>query len=155
MEDIDEIIHAQLPDPDLDPELYECVTGFMLHGPCGPGYPKAPCMEDGRCTKGFPKEFCEETTIPAEGGYPSYARPQNGRIFVKNGFTFDNRWVVSYNPALLKKFHCHINVEWVGSFLSIKYVYKYIHKGVDVSTVALKSGEKKNDKDVSRQIFYF
>ena len=38
-------------------------------------------------------------------------------------------------------------MEWVGSFLTIRYLYKYIHKGVDVSTVGIKSDENTNDKD--------
>ena len=148
LDDIDHVIQAQLPDHELDPELLDCVTTYMLHGPCGPGYPSAPCMIDGKCSKNFPKNFCEETTLPYDGhGYPIYSRPDNGRVFVKNGFTYDNRWVVPYNSYILKKFRCHANVEWVGSFLSIRYLYKYIHKGVDVATIGIKSDEKMNDKD--------
>ena len=39
---------------------------------------------------------------------------------------------------------CHINVEFIGSFTTIKYVYKYVHKGVDVSTFGI---QEINDKD--------
>ena len=72
---------------------------------------------------------------------------------MQNGFSYDNRWVVPYNAYLLKKFQCHINVEFVGSFLCIRYLYKYIHKGVDVSTVALTTTENKtqHDKDEIEQ----
>ena len=92
LENVDYVIQAQLPDPELDPELYEYVTTYMIHGPCGPGYPSAPCMKDGKCSKGYPKEFNEESALPHEGhGYPIYSRPNNGRTFVKDGFTFDNR----------------------------------------------------------------
>jgi hypothetical protein len=95
-------------------------------------------MEKGVCSKGYPKKFQEKTIIPDGGhGYPLYARPDNGRIIEKNGFKFDNRWVVPYNEFLLVKFDCHINVEFIGSFLTIKYVYKYVHKGADVSTVTI------------------
>ena len=145
VEDIDKIISAQIPDADEKPELYECVLQYMLHGPCGPAYPNAPCMENGVCSKGYPKEFQEETKLPHDGhGYPIYARPDNGRFIEKNGFVFDNRWVVPHNEFLLIKFDCHINVEFIGSFTTIKYVYKYVHKGVDVSTVGI---EEVNEKD--------
>ena len=148
LEDVDKVIQAQLPDPDLDPELYECVTTYMLHGPCGPGYPAAPCMKDGQCSKFFPKDFADGTTLPHNGsGYPIYCRPDNGRVFEKDGFKYDNRWVVPYNSYILKKFKCHVNCEFCGSFLTIRYLYKYIHKGVDVATIGIKSEEKINDKD--------
>ena len=145
VEDIDEIISAQIPDPDEKPELYACVSQYMLHGPCGPAYPNAPCMENGVCSKGYPKDFQEETKLPNDGhGYPIYSRPNNGRVIEKNGFLFDNRWVVPHNEYLLVKFDCHTNVEFIGSFTTIKYVYKYVHKGVDVSTIGI---EEINDKD--------
>lgn len=43
----------------------------------------------------------------------------------------DNRWIVPYNAWLLLKYDCHINVEICSSFKSIKYLYKYVYKGVD------------------------
>ena len=145
VEDIDNIISAQIPDPEEKPELYECVSKYMLHGPCGPGYPNSPCMEKGVCSKGYPKDFQEETKLPHDGhGYPIYARPKNERIIEKDGFVYDNRWVVPYNEFILIKYDCHVNTEFIGSFTTIKYVYKYVHKGFDVSTVGV---EEINDKD--------
>ena len=43
------------------------------------------------------------TTIIGENSYPQYARPDNGRTFEKNGFVYDNRWVIPYNPYLSEK----------------------------------------------------
>ena len=145
VEDIDDIISAQIPDADEKPELYECVSKYMLHGPCGPGYPKSACMVNGVCSKGYPKDFQEETKLPHDGhGYPIYARPDNGKVIERGGFVYDNRWVVPYNEFILIKYDCHINTEFIGSFTTIKYVYKYVHKGFDVSTVGI---EEINDKD--------
>ena len=123
VDDIDCLISAQIPDPEKKPELFEVVRKYMLHGPCGSAFPNSPCMDKGVCTKGFPKQFQEKTILPGGGhGYPLYARPNNGRIIEKNGFKFDNRWVVPYNEFLSVKFDCHINVEFIGSFLTIKYM---------------------------------
>lgn len=47
------------------------------------------------------------------------------------------RWVVPYNPILLKIFKSHINVEWCKSVSSIKYILKYINKGPDYSSFAI------------------
>ena len=144
VEDIDCVIQAQIPDREIDPKLYAAVSSFMLHGPCGSVNPKAPCMEKGKCSKGYPKSFQETTSLPKDGhGYPLYARPNNGQQIEKNGFIFDNRWVVPFNRFFLIKFECHINVEFVGSFRTVKYIYKYVHKGADVSTVEIES----NDQD--------
>ena len=145
VEDIDNIISAQIPDSEEKPDLYERVSKYMLHGPCGPGYPNSPCMENGVCSKGYPKDFQEETKLPHDGhGYPIYARPKNEKFIEKDGFVYDNRWVVPYNEFILIKYDCHVNTEFIGSFTTIKYVYKYVHKGFDVSTVGV---EEINDRD--------
>ena len=108
--DVDSIVSAQIPDPVENPVLYNIVTQSMVHGPCGNEKPDAKCMVDGHCSKHFRKEFCENTQF-GDDGYPKYARPNNGRSFVKGGFEYDNRDVVPYNPYLSAKYNCHINVE--------------------------------------------
>lgn len=115
----------------------------MLHGPCGTANPNCPCMVNGICSKNFPKTFHQETHLPHNGhGYPEYRRPNDGPTIDKNGFVFDSRWVVPYNPWVLLKYKCHINVEFVGSFHTIKYLYKYVHKGVDVGTVTIEDTDE-------------
>jgi hypothetical protein len=53
----------------------------------------------------------------------------------RGGFTFDNRWVVPYNPYLSLFFNCHINVEVYTSVAVVKYLYKYVYKGHDRAQV--------------------
>jgi len=47
-------------------------------------------------------------------------------------YTITNADVVPYNPALLLRFQCHINVESVVKVIAgVKYLYKYLLKGPD------------------------
>lgn len=39
--------------------------------------------------------------------------------------------MVPYNPWLLLKYDCHINVDICSNIKSIKYLYKYVYKGPD------------------------
>ena len=92
------------------------------------------CLENGKCKKHFPKPFQSRTCIDNEG-YPQYCRPDDGCSYDVNGRLVNNRWIVPYNPYLSAKFDCHINVECLVSFATLKYVNKYIHKGSDRATL--------------------
>ena len=131
----DRIVSAQFPNPETEPLLYATVTKTMVHGPCGRDHPHAKCMVNGACSKRYPKDFLEHTLF-GEDGYPQYARPDNGRVFVNRaGHTYTNRDVIPYNPYLSAKYDCHINVEVCASIKAVKYIHKYIYKGPDMTTV--------------------
>jgi hypothetical protein len=89
---------------------------------------------DGARSKKFPKVWREETTMEQDG-YPKYRRRNNGRVIEKNGFAYDNRFVVPYNPGLSRKYIAHINVEVTTGVRAVKYIYKYIYKGEDRAMV--------------------
>ena len=128
--DYDAFISAELPDPVQFPYLYALVTRHMLHGPCGLLNPNNFCMENGKCKNHYPKEFVDCTTH-GTNGYPIYRRRNDGRtVFVRHKL-LDNRWVVPYNPYLLAKFDCHINLEICSTVKLVKYLYKYVYKGHD------------------------
>ncbi|KAL6530588.1 hypothetical protein OROMI_028477 [Orobanche minor] len=127
---IDDVISAEIPDQNSEPEYHASVIEYMMHGPCGAGNKSAPCMVDGKCTKYFPKNFIEQTTIDEEG-YPTYRRRDDGRFVLKNGVPLDNRYVVPHNRYLLLKYGAHLNVEWCNQSRAIKYLFKYINKGND------------------------
>ncbi|GBM85357.1 hypothetical protein AVEN_91062-1, partial [Araneus ventricosus] len=82
-------------------------------------------------------------------GYPIYRRRATEPVQVGK-YSIDNRWVVPYNPWLLKKFNAHINVEVCASVKSVKYLYKYVYKGHDVASVKIqKEGALDHDEILS------
>ncbi|XP_025625167.1 uncharacterized protein [Arachis hypogaea] len=137
-DDIDNIISAEIPDQTLDPEYYQAVKAFMMHGPCGIANKNSPCMENGVCTRHFPKKFVEFTTID-QNGYPLYRRRNDGHTIEVSGIHLDNRYVVPHNKFLLMKYGAHINVEWCNQSRSIKYLFKYVNKGSDRVTASFYS----------------
>ena len=144
--DIDSCISAQWPDPEKHPLLFDTIKSCMVHGPCGDVNPYAPCMKDGVCSKGYPKMYQQETSL-AENGYPLYMRQDDGRAFpikinlLKKIYNVDNRWIIPYNHYLSSKFNCHINVESVASLKTLKYCFKYVHKGPDRASLQFKMDE--------------
>ncbi|KAL6508488.1 hypothetical protein OROHE_021621 [Orobanche hederae] len=106
----DRFVSAELPDIDLHPHLHACVVRHMMHGPCGLLNPSNVCMRDRKCKNRYPKDYVESTS-QHEDSYPMYRRRNDGRSVSVRHQMLDNRWVVPYNPYLLAKFDCHINVE--------------------------------------------
>ncbi|OWY97223.1 Helitron helicase [Phytophthora megakarya] len=144
-EDVDNLVWAELPDKDKYPELYETVISSMMYGSCGEQNPRSPCMKNGRCSKKFPKPFSEETTM-SEDKYAAYRRPRRPRgrprpsgFFSHKGKVWNNatvnQWVVPYNPFLSQKYNCHVNVEICATSKAIKYIYKYVYNGRNISPV--------------------
>ena len=142
-EDIDAIVLAEIPNPQLHPDAYATVTSCMVHGPCGSDSPNATCMENGFCSKGYPRTFSDET-IMNENGYPAYRRRNNGDIIERRGnrrAPIDNRWIVPHNLWLCTKYNAHINVKICSSILAVKYLFKYVYKGHDRTRMALRQQE--------------
>ena len=126
---IDDVICAEIPDPSVDPELYQIVMSIMVHGPCGCINPNSPCMQDGWCSKKYPKQYITESQLSADN-YPLYRRhnPDDGgqlsNISMRIGSTrvdqqIDNRWIVPNNKLLLRSVNCHCYVELCISIKSI------------------------------------
>jgi len=92
------------------------------------------CLDNGKCSKSYPELFQPRTSVNDEG-YPLYSRPHDSPSHEVRGTAISNQWVVPYNPWLSAKCGCHINVECLASFATLKYVNKYIHKGSDRTTL--------------------
>ncbi|XP_072064980.1 uncharacterized protein [Arachis hypogaea] len=134
-DDIDKHITAEISDENERPNLHGAFQNYIVHGPCGL-YNNSPCMKNGSCSKFYPKEFRQQTLID-EAGFPKYRRTDNGQTVKKRECVLDNKFIVPDNPKLLLKFGCHINVEYTYQTSSIKYLFKYVHKGNDCITATL------------------
>ncbi|KAI5408976.1 hypothetical protein KIW84_054703 [Lathyrus oleraceus] len=143
-EEYDSVVKAEIPRHESEPELYEAVLKHMIHGSCGVLNQSSPCMKNGHCKKRYPKDFCEETR-QGNDSYPEYMRRFSDPIFLNRNKSVDNRWVVPYNPWLLLKYDCHINVEICSIIKSIKYLYKYVYKGPDRVAMEVHRGTGMDD----------
>ena len=146
----DSIISAELPDKNKYPELYKMVVKHMMHGPCGALNSRNVCMQNGTCKNYYPRPFNAETQ-QGKDSYPIYRRRDNGRTAQVRGETLDNRWVVPYNPYLLRRYNCHINVEVCSSIKAVKYLFKYIYKGHDRASVAIDEVDSNENIDEIKQ----
>ena len=134
----DRFVSAEIPDPTKSPEharLHYLVLRHMVH------VHKPPCQtDDCKCKRGFPKKYQSATTDSADS-FPQYrrrapdpdaaARGDFDRTAVYKGRIITNAYIVPYNPWLLYKYQCHLNVEICTSIKSVKYLFKYVYKGHD------------------------
>ncbi|XP_075478977.1 uncharacterized protein LOC142519842 [Primulina tabacum] len=74
--------------------------------------------------------------LPDKDVFPRLRRNDGRSVEVQN-CTMNSQWVVPYNPYLLYRYDCHINVEICSGLTTVKYLYKYIYKGLDKISVHL------------------
>jgi hypothetical protein len=158
VEQLDQLIWAELPDQQENPRLFEIVTKAMIHGPCGTEtdfLKSKSCMRSGRdaqgqislvCSKRFPKPFVEDTILchPVTK-MPQYRRRDDGKFIYRHNIRIGNNWVVPYSPYLTLRFNSHINVELCSSYQSVKYLFKYVYKGQDCAEVVIATGQVANN----------
>ena len=94
--------------------------------------------------KEFPKSLQQNTEFSVNG-YPQYQRRGQHRADLRC-HTVNDSWVVPYNPHLLMKFNCHMNVEVCTTVKSVKYIFKYIHKGNDAAHIEIRQNYLKHDE---------
>ena len=143
MNDVDNVICARIPDPEKDPVGHKLVCDLMIHGPCGQANPLNVCMDKNGpgsgCSAYYPKTFLDKTQMidgwiqysrvsPANGGFTGVVKRWDHAKKAYKNVTVDDSMVVPYNMYLLKTFACHMNVEYVLSATSVKYLFKYTLK---------------------------
>ncbi|XP_046659143.1 uncharacterized protein LOC124353255 [Homalodisca vitripennis] len=148
IDNVDDIVCAEFPNRDMDPTLYDIIVEHYVHRPCGANNPVAPCMRDGKCSKGYPMSFNDETIID-HVRRPVYRRRRDGRTAVveENGNRQPKNCAIQ--PVLCKKIHVPHQFRSLRHTLSsMKYLYKYVHKGADCITIqASDTGEQTLDWD--------
>ena len=143
-QDIDRLVSAEIPDPQVQPGFHDTVKRHMMHGPCGDLDPDCVCMENGECKTHSPKPLQQHTEVSVNG-YPLYRRRGQHRAELRR-HTVNDSWVVPHNPQLLMKFNCHMNVEVCTTVRSVKYIFKYIHKGNDAAHVEIRQNHLNHDE---------
>lgn len=109
----------------------------MIHGPCGVINRKSPCMENNVCTKKFSRPYNDYTSIDKSGCVLYHRRQNENASVLQDGTILNNNFLVPHNIKLLKKYEAHINVEWCNRTSSVKYLFKYITKGVDRASAVI------------------
>ncbi|KAL5542376.1 hypothetical protein UlMin_010086 [Ulmus minor] len=146
-EAFDRFVSAEIPNISQYPYLHSTVIKHMMHGPCGDLNPSNICMKNnGKCKSHYPKKYYSQTYL-ANNSYPKYKRRNDNQTVKVRGHYLDNQWVVPYNPNLLAKFNCHINVEICSTVKAVKYLYKYIYKGHDRISFHINSNNSEKDID--------
>uniref|UniRef100_A0A0D3E6U1 ATP-dependent DNA helicase n=1 Tax=Brassica oleracea var. oleracea TaxID=109376 RepID=A0A0D3E6U1_BRAOL len=80
--------------------------------------------------------------------YVLYRRRRNeNESVVKSGANLNNTFVVPHNINLLKKYKVHINVEWCNRTSAVKYLFKYITKGVGRASAVIEKGNTETTSD--------
>ncbi len=125
----DNVIRADLPDPEKEPELYTLVRAHQIHtcdsrcgGPASPGE---------ICKKGFPRPYSEYT----------YEDPNKSRFIYKCTKEQD-RWVVPYHAPTLFIWNAHMNLQYVTTRGFAKYMTKYIVKREPTHLFNIQDGDK-------------
>ena len=68
VEVLDTLVTCEIPDPEVDPVLYDLVAKFMVHGPCGSYNPSCSCMVLNKsnklaCRFNYPKPYSDKTVL--------------------------------------------------------------------------------------------
>ena len=119
-EEVNRVCSAEIPNFETEQLLQNAVKTFMIHKNCVATFPRAPCAKEEKCSKKFPKELRDETSV-SNDGHP-HLRRRNLFAAEISGSLYRDEYVVPYNPYLLLKFNCHINVEICGMISSVKSI---------------------------------
>ena len=103
----------------------------MVHTPCGPEHHNAdaPCQVNGKCSNSFPKSFHDQTTVN-DDSYANLQRHDTGKTLRSKVIRLT---ICGWLHIVVISFG--INVESIASIKAIKYIYKYVYKGHDCTTM--------------------
>ncbi|CAG8699447.1 12016_t:CDS:2 [Ambispora leptoticha] len=109
------LIRADVPDPQTEPELHRLVTTFQIH------HCDHRCRAQGhnneQCSKGFPQPLSQITYYSPNTLHYIYRRTKK-----------ENRMVIPYHPETLLIWRGHINFQYITTTGFAKYITKYVTK---------------------------
>ncbi|KAL3071933.1 hypothetical protein niasHS_017226 [Heterodera schachtii] len=100
--------------------------------------------------------------IPHRGRVPDRQHGECGQTHFKkrkggrSALLLDDSRVIPYNPYLLLKYGCHVNIEYVFGQKACKYIFKYLLKGFEkayVQVVQPRGGASRWSGDDTDQVF--
>ncbi|KAL3125241.1 hypothetical protein niasHT_005847 [Heterodera trifolii] len=100
--------------------------------------------------------------IPARGRVPERQHAACGQTHYKkrkggrSALLLDDSRVIPYNPYLLLKYGCHVNIEYVFGQKACKYIFKYLLKGFEKAYVQVaqpRGGGSKRSGEDGEQMF--
>ena len=109
-------IRSDLPDPELEPELYDLVKKHQIHT-CSQQHCGGPAPLGQTCKRNFPRQFATST----------YYKCDELR-YVYKCITEEDRWIVPYHAPTLLIWNAHMNAQYVTSSGLGRYLTKYVVK---------------------------
>ncbi|GBC40545.2 PIF1-like helicase domain-containing protein [Rhizophagus irregularis DAOM 181602=DAOM 197198] len=133
------VIRADMPDPNSEPELYELVKKHQIHtcdSRCGGSAPSG-----SRCKKGFPQPYSDTTHEDPNSLRYIYRRTKE-----------EDLYVIPYHAPTLFLWNGHINFQYVTTHQFAKYMtnmtYPFYHRNYTIQKSQPKNGiyyiDKKN-----------
>jgi hypothetical protein len=133
-------IRADLPNPDLEPLLYELVQKFQVHT-CAERFCGGPQAPTGKCRKGFPADLSNRV----------FQKDQDLRYTYKRLSEADC-WIVPYNAELLLLYEGHVNVQYCTTGGLATYISKYVTKAEPKSIVNVNSSNHTTSHLLARRM---
>ncbi|XP_074346637.1 uncharacterized protein LOC141685437 [Apium graveolens] len=90
VQQIDQLISAEIPDKNMDPIGYNIVPAHMIHESCGKDFSYSSCMVQEKCGCHFSKKYNADTFFD-DCGFPVYRRRQTEASVLKKGVFLDNQ----------------------------------------------------------------
>jgi len=122
-------IRSDLPNPELEPELYELVKKHQIHT-CTQQHCGGPAPPGQRCKCNFPCQFAPCT----------YYKSDELR-YVYRCVTEEDRWIVPYHAPTLLIWNAHMNAQYVTSSGLGRYLTKYVVKAEPTHIFNISDGD--------------
>lgn len=136
----DHTIRSDLPDADLEPELYRLVLQHQIHT-CSPEKCRGPAPPGQTCKRGFPRPFSSST----------HYNPRDFRYMYRCVNPAD-QWVVPYHAPTLFIWNAHMNAQYVTSRGLGKYLTKYVVKAEPSHVFNVSDGNTYREHIIARRL---